>query len=68
MVIDVDKSTGAKFPRYLIYDAVRIHGRDVSYDNYQLRFDRIYVSCKTVVRKYYIRIHLRMALTGSSGF
>ncbi|XP_076036152.1 mRNA-capping enzyme-like isoform X2 [Oratosquilla oratoria] len=41
MVIDKDPNTGQKFPRYLIYDAVRIQGREVSHDSFPLRFERI---------------------------
>ncbi|MCL4115734.1 UNVERIFIED_CONTAM: hypothetical protein GTU68_011226 [Idotea baltica] len=42
MVIDVDPRTGSKCPRYLIYDAIRIHGKDIALDPFQLRFDRIF--------------------------
>ena len=57
MVIDVSPS--GKFPRYLIYDAVRIHGRDVTNDNFHMRFERINVKLiylidlLTVMLKYF---------------
>lgn len=44
MVIDTDPKTGAKYPRYLIYDAIRIQGRDVMQDSFYMRYERIMVS------------------------
>ncbi|XP_045584174.1 mRNA-capping enzyme [Procambarus clarkii] len=41
MVIDTDPNSGAKYPRYLIYDAVRIHGRDIMRDTFHMRYERI---------------------------
>ena len=41
MVIDTDKKSGRKTPRYLIYDAIRIHGRNIINDNFHMRFERI---------------------------
>ncbi|KAK3858414.1 hypothetical protein Pcinc_035397 [Petrolisthes cinctipes] len=41
MVIDTDKKTGMKTPRYLIYDAIRIQSRDVMKDSFHMRYERI---------------------------
>ncbi|KAK8374884.1 hypothetical protein O3P69_009724 [Scylla paramamosain] len=41
MVIDTDPQTGMKYPRYLIYDAIRIQGRDIMQDTFHLRYERI---------------------------
>ncbi|CAL4067552.1 unnamed protein product, partial [Meganyctiphanes norvegica] len=41
MVID-ELPSGEKFPRFLIYDALRVNGRDVMNDNFNMRFERIY--------------------------
>lgn len=43
MVIDTDPQTGTKYPRYLIYDAVRIQGRDIMQDSFHMRYERIMV-------------------------
>ncbi|RXG68112.1 mRNA-capping enzyme [Armadillidium vulgare] len=42
MVIDVDPKTGTKYPRYLIYDAILIGGKNVATDNFHLRIERIF--------------------------
>lgn len=44
MVIDTDPQTGMKYPRYLIYDAIRIQGRDIMQDTFHMRYERIMVS------------------------
>ncbi|XP_037799938.1 mRNA-capping enzyme-like [Penaeus monodon] len=41
MVIDTNPKTGEKIPRYLIYDAVQIQGRDIINDTFQMRYERI---------------------------
>lgn len=41
MVIDTDPTSGTKYPRYLIYDAVRISGRDIMNDTFHMRYERI---------------------------
>ncbi|KAG7157861.1 mRNA-capping enzyme-like, partial [Homarus americanus] len=41
MVIDTDPNSGTKYPRYLIYDAVRIQGRDIMNDSFHMRYERI---------------------------
>lgn len=41
MVIDTNPKTGEKTPRYLIYDAVQIQGRDIINDTFQMRYERI---------------------------
>lgn len=44
MVIDTNPKTGEKTPRYLIYDAVQIQGRDIINDTFQMRYERLMVS------------------------
>uniref|UniRef100_A0A2P2HXK1 mRNA guanylyltransferase n=2 Tax=Hirondellea gigas TaxID=1518452 RepID=A0A2P2HXK1_9CRUS len=41
MVIDTDPKTGQKYPRYLIYDAIRMRGKDVMQDTFWMRWERI---------------------------
>lgn len=41
MVIDTDPKSGVKYPRYLIYDAVRIQGRNIMTDSFHMRYERI---------------------------
>lgn len=48
MVIDTDPKTGTKYPRYLIYDAVRIQGRDIMQDTFHMRYERIMASTSQI--------------------
>ncbi|XP_018018870.1 mRNA-capping enzyme [Hyalella azteca] len=41
LVIDVEPGTKKRYPRYLIYDALRIRGRDIREDTFWLRWERI---------------------------
>ncbi|XP_068216244.1 mRNA-capping enzyme isoform X2 [Palaemon carinicauda] len=41
MVIDVDPKTKVKYPRYLIYDAIRIQGKEIINDTFHMRYERI---------------------------
>lgn len=54
MVIDTDPVTKQQYPRYLIYDAIRVHGKDVIEDRFWLRWERIQVSnaCLTSLKNF----------------
>ena len=43
MVIDVDPRTRAAVPRYLIYDAIVVNGKDVKHHLFNLRWQRVMV-------------------------
>ena len=46
MVIDIDPKTKQRQPRYLIYDAICINGKDVRQDLFWMRWERIMVSLR----------------------